>query len=81
MYAVTENERYLVPPFEVDVVDSVAAGDAFAAGLAVAISEGFSFEDALKFGAASGGLAVTKPGARDAMPFREEVEALLSNAR
>lgn len=81
VYAISENERYLVPPFEVDVVDSVAAGDAFAAGLAVAISEGFSFEDALKFGAASGGLAVTKPGARDAMPFREEVEALLSNAR
>ena len=80
VYAVTENERYFVPPFEVDVVDSVAAGDAFAAGLAVAISEGFSFEDALKFGAASGGLAVTKPGARDAMPSREEVEALLPNA-
>ena len=81
VYVVAENERYLVPPFEVEIVDSVAAGDAFAAGLAVAISEGFSFKDALRFGAASGGLAVTKPGARDAMPFREEVEALLLNAR
>ena len=81
VYAISENERYLVPPLEVDVVDSVAAGDAFAAGLAVAISEGFGFEDALKFGAASGGLAVTKSGARDAMPFREEIDALPSNAR
>ena len=80
VYAVTENERYLVPPVEVEMVDSVAAGDAFAAGLAVAISEGLRFQDALKFGAASGGLAVTRPGARDAMPSREEVEALLSNA-
>ena len=77
VYAATEMESYLVPPFEVDVVDSVAAGDAFAAGLAVAVSEGFGLEDALKFGAASGGLAVTKPGARDAMPFRAEVDELL----
>jgi len=80
VYAITDEERYLVPPLEVDMVDSVAAGDAFAAGLAVAISEGSNFHDALKYGAASGGLAVTKPGARDAMPFREEVEALLSNS-
>ena len=52
-------------------------GDAFAAGLAVAVSEGSGLEDALKFGAASGGLAVTKPGARDAMPYRAEVDELL----
>ena len=77
VYAAAEMESYLVPPFEVDVVDSVAAGDAFAAGLAVAVSEGFGLEDALKFGAASGGLAVTKPGARDAMPYRAEVDELL----
>ena len=81
VYAISENERLLVPPYDVDVVDSVAAGDAFVAGLAIAISEGFGFRDALKFGAASGGLAVTKPGARDAMPFRDEVESLLTNAR
>ena len=77
VYAATEMESYLVPPFEVDVVDSVAAGDAFAAGLAVAVSEGFGLEDALKFGAASGGLAVTKPGARNAMPYRAEVDELI----
>ena len=76
VYAATENERYQVPPFEVDVVDSVAAGDAFAAGLAVALAEGRGLEDALRLGAAAGGLAVTKPGARDAMPYREEVDTL-----
>lgn len=75
----TESEHYYVPPFGVDAVDSVAAGDAFGAGLAVALSEGRVLEDALRFGAAAGALAVTKPGARDAMPFREEIEALLSS--
>ena len=81
VYAIAGNERYLVQPFEVDVVDSVAAGDAFAAGLAVALSEGQGMEDALRLGAAAGGLAVTKPGARDAMPYRAEVDTLFELER
>ena len=73
----TASEHHYVRPFSVDAVDSVAAGDAFAAGLAVALSEGRGLEDALRFGAAAGALAVTKPGAQDAMPYRQEVETLL----
>ena len=76
----TESEHYYVPPFRVSAVDSVAAGDAFAAGLAVALSEGHRLGEALRFGAAAGALAVTKSGAQDAMPFREELETLLSAA-
>ena len=73
-------EEHFVPPFAVDAVDSVAAGDAFGAGLAVALSEGRGLLDALRFGAASGALAVTKRGARDAMPYRSEVEGLLRHS-
>ena len=80
VYGATAGERYHVPPFRVDAVDSVAAGDAFAAGLAVALSEEQGMEDALRFGAAAGALAVTKPGAQDAMPYRSEVEGLLGSA-
>ena len=61
----------------VDAVDSVAAGDAFAAGLTIALCEGKGLIEALRFGAAAGALAVTKAGAQDAMPYRREVEALL----
>ena len=77
VFAATASERYYVPPFGVDAVDSVAAGDAFGAGLTVALSEGRGLEDALRFGAAAGALAVTKPGAQDAMPLRQEADALL----
>ena len=80
VFAATASERYYVPPFGVDAVDSVAAGDAFGAGLAVALSEGRGLEDALRFAAAAGALAVTKPGAQSAMPFRQEADALLRAA-
>ena len=77
VFGATHNEEHYVPPFSVDAVDSVAAGDAFAAGLAVAVSEGRGLFDAMRFAAAAGALAVTKPGAQDAMPYREDVDELL----
>ena len=69
-----------VPAFDVNAVDSVAAGDAFAAGLGVALAEGQPFPDAVMFGSAVGALAVTKSGAQEAMPFRHEVDALLARS-
>ena len=77
VFGAAGSERHYVPPFNVDAVDSVAAGDAFAGGLAVALSEGGGLHDALRFGAAAGALAVTKAGAQDAMPYRREVEDML----
>ncbi|MXW29652.1 MAG: ribokinase [Chloroflexi bacterium] len=66
-----------VPPFEVQAVDSVAAGDAFGAAMTCALAEGKSLSEVVRFGAAAGALAVTRPGAQDAMPTRADVEALL----
>ncbi|PKB82960.1 MAG: ribokinase [SAR202 cluster bacterium Io17-Chloro-G9] len=66
-----------VPPFQVDAVDSVAAGDAFNGALAVALAEGQDIPQAVRTASAAGALAVTKSGAQDSMPSREEVEALL----
>ena len=80
VFGATRGEQYYVPPMNVDAVDSVAAGDAFGAGLAVALSEGRGLHDALRFGAAAGALAVTKPGAQGAMPYRAEVDELLRQA-
>ncbi len=57
--------------FTVIPVDTVAAGDAFNGGLAVALSEGRSFEEAIRWGLAAGALSVTKPGAQPSMPDRQ----------
>lgn len=63
--------------FHVEPVDTTAAGDAFNAGLAVAIAEGLSFKDALKFANAAAALSVTRMGAQSSLPTRHEVEKLL----
>ncbi len=67
-----------VPAFEVPVVDTTGAGDAFCAGLAVALAEGTSIEEALRFASAAGAVACTRAGAEPAMPYRDEVEELLA---
>jgi ribokinase len=67
-----------VPAFDVPVVDTTGAGDAFCAGLAVALAEDAPLEQALRFANAAGAVACTRAGAEPAMPYRTEVEALLA---
>ena len=67
-----------VTAFKVDAIDTVAAGDAFNGGLAVALAEGKSIRDAVRWGAAAGAIATTRKGAMPAMPYRNEVEDLLN---
>lgn len=71
------NEPLFVPPFPTSAVDSVAAGDAFNAGLAVALAEGRPLHEALRWASAAGALAVTRTGAQQAMPTRAELLAML----
>ena len=63
--------------FEVDAIDTVAAGDAFNAGFAVALTEGLNVNGAVRFACAAGALATTKYGAQSSMPFRNEVDSFL----
>ena len=68
-----------VPSFAVNVVDTTGAGDAFNAGLAVALAEGQALPAALTFANATAALCVTRPGTAPSMPQRHEVDALLAN--
>jgi len=67
-----------VAPFVVRAVSTVAAGDCFNAGLAVALSEGKNLMEAARFASACGALCVTKPGSAASAPNREDVEELLA---
>lgn len=80
-FAATPTQHRYAPPFPVNAIDTVAAGDAFGAALAVALSEGKPLDAALTFASAAGALAATKPGAQDAMPARQEVDALIQLSR
>ena len=59
-----------------EVVDTTGAGDAFNGGFAVALSEGRAPLDAVRFGIATAGISVTRPGTAPAMPSRAEIDAL-----
>ena len=71
-------EHGLVPAFNAGkVVETTGAGDAFNGGFAVALSEGKSALEAVKFGCATASISVTRPGTAPSMPARDEVEKLL----
>jgi ribokinase len=70
-------ETQRVPAFAVQAVDTTAAGDAFNAGLAVALAEGRMLREALTFASATAALTCTRRGAQASLPVRAEVERLL----
>lgn len=75
----TAKESKHVEAFNIEVIDSNGAGDSFNAALAVAISEGRSLEEAVKFGNAVAGLCCTKWETVPSYHNRAEVEAFLKN--
>jgi ribokinase len=61
------------PPFSVQAVDTVGAGDAFTGALAVELCRGATLREAITFASAAGALTATKAGAVSAIPYRSEV--------
>lgn len=66
-----------VPAWRVPVVETIGAGDAFAGVLASELASGSSLDEALPPSVAAGALAVTRPGAYDALPTGAEIRAFL----
>ena len=64
----------IVPGCPVKAVDTVAAGDTFNGAFTVALTEGRSVEDAVRFAVKASAIAVTRPGAQASVPRRTEVE-------
>ena len=70
---VTSTSSLHVPAIKVASVDTTGAGDAFNAGLAMALACGETLEAAVRFAVVTGGLAVTREGVVPALPLRDEV--------
>jgi ribokinase len=70
---VTASSCMHVPGIKVAPVDTTGAGDAFNAGLAVALASGASLEAAVEFAVITGGLAVTKEGVIPSLPKRADL--------
>ena len=60
------------------VVETTGAGDAFNGGFAAALARGQDPVSATRFGCATAGISVTRPGTAPSMPTLTEIEALLA---
>ncbi|WP_025720630.1 ribokinase [Paenibacillus polymyxa] len=67
-------QEVVVPTYKVEAVDTTGAGDTFNAAFAVALAEGKSLADSVKFANRAASLSVTQFGAQGGMPTRREVE-------
>lgn len=74
----TADESWELPAFTVTPVDTTGAGDAFCGSFAARIAAGDDLSTAVRWAAAAGALATTKPGAVPGQPYRADIEALLA---
>lgn len=74
----SETETFFTPAFSVEAIDSVACGDAFAAGLTAALSEQYDLKTAVRWGNAAGALTALQPGAMAALPDRDRFNHFLA---
>lgn len=74
-YFMDKTNSFSVKAPEVNVIDTTAAGDTFNGAIAVAITEGMGWRDAIKFAVEAASVSVTRMGAQASVPYREEVFA------
>jgi ribokinase len=67
------NQYHQIPALRVKAVDTTAAGDTFCGAISVALSEGKSLVDAIKFANQCSAITVTRMGAQASIPYRKEV--------
>lgn len=75
--AKTREETIEVPPYFVDVVNGLGAGDSFGGAVCYGLLQGWGLERMLKFANVAGALVASRLECSTAMPTREEVEEVL----
>ncbi len=75
---VTPQGVVYMPAFSISVLNTLGAGDGFAAGYVHGYVAGWSAEERLRWASACGALVVSRHSCAEAMPTRLEVETFLS---
>ena len=68
-----------VPPFRIEVLNVLGAGDAFASGFIYGHLQGWPADKACRFGNATGAIVVTRHGCANFMPTLDEVQAFMAS--
>ncbi len=77
----TRAGRQNVPAFQVEAVDTTAAGDAFNGGLACALGRGLNMAQAIRYANAVAAISVTRMGAQPSLPTGGQVDDFLRARR
>lgn len=77
----TREETVEVPPFPVDVVNGLGAGDAFGGSLCRGLKEGWGVEKILRYANIAGAIVASRRECSTAMPTSDEIEAIVRNGR
>jgi 2-dehydro-3-deoxygluconokinase len=77
-FVTTDTDEYMVPGFKVDkVVDTVGAGDGFAAGVITGLMEGLPLKAAVLRGNAIGAIQVTSRGDNEGLPYPDQLKKFM----
>ena len=71
----TKNEILTYPAYQVEAVDTTAAGDCFTGYFVSLIAAGADYENALKVASAASAITVSRKGAAPSIPYIQEVNA------
>jgi 5-dehydro-2-deoxygluconokinase len=76
----TRSERVEVPPFPIEVLNGLGAGDAFGGALCHGLLAGWPLERVIRFANVAGAIVASRLECSTAMPAEAEVDALLDAA-
>ncbi len=74
MVATADGERELVPPYPVEAICGLGAGDAFGGSFCDSLLSGLGFVEAARRGNAAGAIVASRLLCADDMPYRQEVD-------
>ncbi|MGO1543990.1 MAG: 5-dehydro-2-deoxygluconokinase [Gulosibacter sp.] len=75
--AKTRNEFVEVPPYPIEVVNGLGAGDSFGGALCHGLLEGWDLDRILRFANVAGALVASRRECSTAMPTSNEIQAIL----
>lgn len=78
-YIAAPGKKVKIPAFRVVAQDTTAAGDVYCGSLCVALVEGKSLSEAVRFANAASAISVTRLGAQPSAPTRKEIESFLND--
>jgi 5-dehydro-2-deoxygluconokinase len=76
----TRGESTFLPPYKVEVVSTIGAGDGFASGFLYALLKDKPIEECLQHGNAAAAIVVSRLSCSEAMPTLGEVEQVIAAA-